>query len=510
MKFFLKNLPFSGFLKWIVVFFAVAAVFLISAFLRGGGERRPNLLALLHVPDERAPFIIVGVSGWGFPGGAFELFADSTTISPEGSVMTSLIPIFEAASDSALVITERGDGLATYGVFSLEKEEGAALAVGALPDKWARHFVMPQVSKLEGGVLRVVALNIVVPFYIETGDGIACVADSLEDIERMRLVRARSEKGIDLKWGLEGSWPCHITLSDGGVIGALASRGADSQELMDSVKLEVAWRRGSNDEERRANEGDSAPPAGEAKWKISGLGNCLDSVFTGSLRNLDWTSADIFIPDPLIVSFGINLPSPGKNASGFPSVIKALYDHLIKMGLKHADAQSVLTGQTVASLGGRTQILWFELPGIVLDIPGRGKVGHRLIERFWSDTFMGASPRAVDGFSTGGTTDLPFTVLAAANDEKAVIGLVPKDVEQNVELKLLLRAESDALAWLYADMPKLGAALAEMPSVNALFYEDEDRPIDTESTDELQKDLSALGSIFVVWDSPDSGRAMWF
>jgi hypothetical protein len=92
-----------------------------------------------------------------------------------------------------------------------------------------------------------------------------------------------------------------------------------------------------------------------------------------------------------------------------------------------------------------------------------------------------------------------------------VIGLVPPDVEQNSELKRLLRGEADALGWLYADLPKLGASLAEIPSVNALLYEeDEERPIDTESADDLQRSLSALGTIFVVWDAADSGRAMWF
>jgi hypothetical protein len=132
------------------------------------------------------------------------------------------------------------------------------------------------------------------------------------------------------------------------------------------------------------------------------------------------------------------------------------------------------------------------------------------VERFWSETFMGAAPRPVAGYTTGGTTDLPFTILAAANDKKAVIGLTPPEAEQNGDVKNLLRDESAAVAWIFVDLPKLGVSLAEMPSVNALLYEDEDRPIDTKSADSMRQLLGSLGSVFVTFDSAVSGRARWF
>ncbi|MDR3322102.1 MAG: hypothetical protein LBS93_06595, partial [Synergistaceae bacterium] len=260
-----------GLLKWVVVLFAVAVAFFAAALFKGGGERKRDLLSLLPGPDERAPFMLINSSG-GFPGSVFRFFADSSTISPEGSVISALVPIFESAPESAVVILERETGLAIYGAFSLGGEERAALAAGALPDRWARHFVMPQVSRLEGGLLRVMALNSAAPFYVDVGDRMANIADSLADIERMRRVRSRAEKGVDLEWSLEGDWPCRALLSDGGVLGAISAGTDDPSYRMSPVTLEAAWRRSAADP--AVSSGDEtilAGALGEARWRVRGL-----------------------------------------------------------------------------------------------------------------------------------------------------------------------------------------------------------------------------------------------
>jgi hypothetical protein len=449
---------------------------------------------------------MISASKGEFPTRVFRVFTDNATISPSGaSPISALLPIFEAASDCALVVTEREDGLAAYGAIAVTHDERTALANGNLPREWAKQFVMPELAKLDDyGLLKVSALNISSPLFIEPGGKAAWVADSRFDIERGRLARSGSEKGIDRKWGVEPRWGGHLVISDGGVIFAVSTGFDDKSSRGNPIILEAAWR---SDNKRRYPDGLFS---GESKWRLSGFENYIDRSFIGGLKKYDWSPAEFFIPDPLIASFGVNLPNPGKNADRSPEIIKAFARHLSKMGLKPLDAQNVLTGPTVLSLGGRTQILWFELPGIILELQGRGNSGQKLVEHFWSETFMGAAPKPVQGYTTGGTTDLPFTVLAAANDEKTVIGLASADAPRNGEVTELLRTEKKALAWLFVDLPKLGASLAEMPSVNAILYEDEDRPVDSESTAALQETFSRLGKLFVVWDSADAGRAAWY
>jgi hypothetical protein len=492
-----------GFKKWLVVLAAAAVVFAATAVMKRLDERPGNLLASLPLPEENSPLVMISVSGGEFPSRIFRLFSDSATISPGGaSPISAIIPVL-APSDCSIVVTEREEGLSAYGAVSLSREEISSLASGALPKDWASLFTMPQVTSDDDGVLQVSSLNIPAPLYIDLLGKVAYLADTRADIDRIRDVRSRASEGITRKWSLGRGWNGHLLVSDGGVIGSILAGSDDIAARSAPLSLEAAWR------SREASRGDQGASK-EVIWQLQGLANYVDKTFFGDFKKYDWGGRDFFIPSPLIASFGVNLPNSGKDANKAPAVIKMFSDHLAKIGLKPSEVQNILTGPTVISLGGRTQILWFELPGIAVYLEGRNKAAHKLIDRFWSETFMGASPRPVPGFSSGGATDLPFTVLAAASGDKAVIGLTAPDVEQDDNVKRLLADEGSGIGWLYVDLPRLGASLAEMPSVNALLYEDEDRRTEERSTDALRDSLSGLGSLFIVWDAASSGRAYWY
>jgi hypothetical protein len=492
-----------GFKKWLVVLAAAAIVFAVAAVTKKLDERPVNLLASLPLPEENSPLVMISASGGEFPSRIFRLFSDSATVSPGGaSPISAIIPAL-AASDCSIVVTEREEGLSAYGAVSLSREDVSFLASGALPKEWARLFTMPRVTSEDNGVLQVSSLNTPAPLYIDLSGRVAYLADTRSDIDRMRDVRSRAAEGITRKWSLGRGWNGHMLVSDGGVIGSLLAGSDDTAARSAPLSLETAWRSSG------ASQGDQVVSK-EVIWQLQGLENYIDRTFAGNFKKYDWSGKEFFIPSPLIASFGVNLPNPGKDTDKAPAAIKMLSDHLTKMGLKPSEVQNILTGPTVISLGGRTQILWFELPGIAIYLEGRSKTAHKLIDRFWSETFMGASPRPVPGFLSGGVTDLPFMVLAAASGDRAVIGLTAPDVEQDDTVKRLLTGESGGIGWLYVDLPRLGASLAEMPSVNALLYEDEDMPTEERSTEALRESLSELGSLFVVWDSASSGRAYWY
>lgn len=510
----IRGVKLNGVQKWLLVLAAAAIVLIVTAVVKFGEARRPNLLASLPRPEENAPLVIITASRGEFPSVIFSALADSATISPGGaSPVSALTPVIEAASRSALILTERDYGLSVYGAFTLESAEMAQLAKGALPPAWARHFVMPETAIDEDGVMRISSFGASSPLFIELSGNVAYVADAKSNILRTRDVLAKTALGADHEWQVEKSWGAHIFIDDGGVTGAVASGTDDVSARKNPLRLEAAWR--SSGPGERGTE-----PAAEAKWQLWGLENYIDDAFSSCLKKFDWSGRDYFMPSPLIAAIGVNLPDPGKNgkmARIFPSVLRTIAEHLGQIGLKPSETQSVLTGPAVLSLGGRTQVLWFDLPGITVDIGGRGKAAHKLVERFWSETFMGAAPKPVPGYPAGGATDLPFSIMAAANDDRAVIGLTAPDVEMDINVKRLLERESSAVGWIYVNLPKLGASLSEMSSVNALLYEDADsgdyngeESSERRGTEALQQSLDKLGSVLVLCDAPYRGRAYWY
>ncbi|MDR1915416.1 MAG: hypothetical protein LBQ58_02455 [Synergistaceae bacterium] len=490
-----------------IAFYTVACsavvILLVILLFSGGGRHRPepfDLLATLPYAEESAPLILLTTLRGEFPQYASRLFADSATISPGGaSPVTALLPVFDSSDASALVVTERDNGLAMYGAFVLSGEELESFKSGNLPAGWRSCFVSPEMNLIdEDGLLQIRANNIVSPLYLEVYSEWVYIADSILDIDRIREVRSGTAEGMKKRWTVESEWGGRMFLSDGGVLSSMISEDDEYSLERKATEIEIAWR--TSDDQH----------AGEAEWRIFGAENIIGRTFLHGLKAYDWSSEDVFIPDPLIMSLGVNLPNPGRNLSAFPGSIKYLADQLRRLKLKGSEIQTILTGPATVSLGGRTQLLWFELPGIMLDIPGRGAATFRLIDKFWSELFVGAEPKPVDGYTRGGMTDLPFTVLAAGNDEKAIIGLLASDVEQNTEVKQLLRRANNAVAWLYIDIPKLGVSLAEMPAINSILYEYEDGPVDEESARMLKDIMNKLGKVFVMWESPESGRAVWY
>ncbi|MDR1886147.1 MAG: hypothetical protein LBQ56_07700 [Synergistaceae bacterium] len=486
-----------------------AALAMLTAVILGG--RSPvtypsDLLSTLPEPDPNAPLIVISTSGAEFPLNAARIFADSSTISPGGSSpVSALLPVFDAAGSTALVVTERKNGLAVYGAFTLSDDERRSLMSADLPPRWAACFDSPEIRATDaGGALQIRALNIISPLYIELLGDAAYVADSLYDMEKMRdsagATGGRPGNTIS-RWSIGQGWGGHIKLSDGGVLSAML-RPDGFTGPAPRLEAELAWQSSDGAD----GYGDAA---GRVLWRLSGVEDLVGKPFLRSVREHDWSGSGFFIPDPLIASFGINLSSP-KDVSAFPSPIRYLSDQFQRLGMKGSEIQSLLSGPIAFSLGGNTQILWFELPGLVLELPGRGSVSKKLIERFWSELFLGAELREVPGYEYGGITDMPFTILAAGNDEETVIGLTEPDVDRNTDVANLLSSETSAIGWMFLDLPRLGMALADMPSINAMLNPDGEDLVDSESTNRLRDAMNNMGRLFMVWERDADGRGMWY
>lgn len=482
-----------------------AAAFLLSVFtavvlihsLDDGrvASPRTSLLGLLPDSGPGVPTAVISALKGEFPEDLARLLSCGRAVS--SPMMSFFAPVLGAADSMAMVAAFRESGPAIYGAFTPTLEEYDSLRLGTLPGGWKNRFVSPELWPADRkGLFQLTAEDIPSPIYIIAEDGVSFVADSLFDVDRIMDVRNGVAGGIKRKWSVAAERGGHVFFSDGGVLRSRMT-GSGAPNPKEALELEAAWVTSSDIRAVRTD------------WRMSGAEHFIPKNFLSGLQKDDWSRVDVFMPDPLVLSFGIALPDPGRLMSHMPSPLKYLADQLKDMGLRGSEIQALLTGRTAFSVGGRTQILWFDLPGLVIDMSGRGEASHKMIEKFWSEKFFGVEPGPVEGFDHGGLTDLPFTVLAAANAERALIGLVAPDAEQNCEARAMLSSVTDAAAWIYLDFPLLGAALADIPALNAMLYEDDEEiPLDEESANSLKNAMAALGRVFVTCESAASGSAI--
>lgn len=472
-------------------------------------EKRPVHLERLPKPENDSMYVVVDAKRGEFPVEAIRLLVDSTTVSPPGSSPAgAVLPILGDTDETAFVIAERENEFYTYGSFAIARSERDAITSGAIPRKWLDSLLGAEVVSTDvGRAYQINALNISSPLYVEIDeDGeSAYISDSLFDLERIREVRAGRMPGMESDWHEGDDWGGHMLVSDGGLAKMLLT---DAEELShsDAVTFKISWATSGSGTYTLSD----TTPAGHAVWSASGVENLVGKQFAVSLKPLDWSTQDLFIPEPLIMSIGLNLPDPGKNVQELPAPFAATAKHLERMRLKPTEIRNILTGPFSLSLGGRTQVLWFDLPGVVLDMPGRGAAANTLVDRFWNETFLGASPKPLDGYTNGGTTDLPFTVMAASNAETTIIGLTTPDVEHSAEMRDLLSDEKSAIGWFFIDIPKLGSALSDMPTFGALLNDDEGLPLEEDMASLLRESMSKLGRLFVSFESVTGGRALWY
>lgn len=472
-----------------------------------------SLLSSLPAPDGDGPFVIIEASSGEFPLTLARLLTDSATTPPSGaSPIAAALPIFEEAGMSAMVIAERENGLSMYGAISpfSRTPDGTPDPDGAqLPEGWEELFLLPELISTDiQGVMELRAMNITSPLYFALEEDRLYVTDSLYDMGRIKSVIDGSLRGNARMCPQDCAMEGHSYLNDGGIIaGSLFA--SDEEPLKDgerAITLAACWNTFPDEGRKLSDTG----PSGEAVWSASGLENALGSVFTASLTGRDWSGDGPFIPDPVIISLGFNLPAPGRSRRDLPAPLAFAASYLEGMELKQSEIDTLLTGPVIASLGGRTQILWYELPGLVVDLPDRGAVSSVLIDRFWTEFFSGIKPKPLDDYPAGGATDFPFSLTAVGDEKRAIIGLTSPSVEQNKHVKKLAAAENNAIGWLYIDLPRLSSSITDMPYMGELFAGEEGNSVDEEPLDPVHKAMKKMGAVFVSWRSAQSGRAVWY
>lgn len=513
-------------LKYAAAAAAAAVVIAAAAFVYLWQARAGSgPLAYIPEPDETAPYILLETKGRNYPKVLSSLLTDGIYAHLKSDTPSGAVLAAAAMAEDAAVLLERGaDGAASVCCAArFTAEETKLLQKGALPAPLDAAFGTES-AEGRGGVFAVRSESLSEPFYYTVRGTHTLIAADQRTLHKMTSLE--NGGGLkDKKWTQEPQWPAHIEISDGS---ELTKRAKENFALT----LEAAW---------RGPQSEGQP--GEARWAFVNLGAAARAYMTASLEAKSWDVSGCVLPQPLLLSAGVNLPALKGSPSEWPFPLSRAGIFAESLGLADAQIREILAGRTVISLGGQNKILWFSLPGFLAEFSGRPELMRALVSAFWDNLFLGAEPESVAGFDFGGAASVPFSVIGAGRGGTAVLGLAsPQSLASGETLSQFLSKDEKAVGWMLADLPRIGKALSEMTRMSTFLEEEEDEdfyggtedygggypwggtqsdpeplqpeisisPFDQEIADSFGGVLQRLGRVMIVWEKPLSGRINWY
>lgn len=517
----------SGKLKYLLGAAAAAAVIAAAAaavFMLRGDE---GLLTYVPKPAASNAYALIETKNGSFPE-VFSSFFTEGAYAPfrKGGPRGAMLAAACAADEAAVLIERKSDG--TVEVCCVLRFAGASaskLNKGSLPDELRNIFGDADVRKTETqGFYSINSPSVSAPIWYTDKGGTALFAADAAALRKMASLGAGSKEGFGgKKWSEEKDWPAHAEISDGGL---LASPGS---KYVGTITAEAAW---------HDAEGDGADsPAGELRWKITGLNPAARSYIEASLKQREWNASDCVIVEPLLLSAGLNIPKFAGDPENWPFPLSIAGEAAKSMNMTDSQVREILSGQTIFSLGGKNKILWFSVPGFIVEFSGREELMKHLVSSFWETFFFDGEPKPLEGFEYGGTENFPFFVVGAGRGGIAVLGLAsPQSLRSGKALSGLVPDGEEAVGWMLADLPKIGDALSEMTKMSSFLEDEADEdivpydeeggsslygpepiqpefsltPFDQSITDSFSAALKKLGRILIVWEKPLSGRINWY
>lgn len=503
----------------ILLFCTVTAV-LFGLFAYFSLKSQEVLASRLPLFSGSTPYAVVETDGNHFPVSLSALLTEGQfALLREGSAGSNIFRIAQKSAGCALLIEDGNENsIDIYAVIRLLPEEASSLSKGSLPKSWKMVIGNAQaVQTRKKGAWEIMAEDSGPSIYYSTDGDKALLSNGMDPFSRMLDVRSGAEKGIPKNfWREEKSWPAHIEICDGGLL--FAGDGKKS-----SLILRAAWR----DLESNINTGKT----GEAIWKIKGLDKRISPIFLNALKAKTWDTANSIIPEPLLLSAGMNIPRLSGEPKDWPFPLKTIGELGLSMGLNIKQVQDILAGGSIFSVGGYNKLLWFSLPGLMAEFTGDKDLMKELVDSFWNRLFFGAEPRPIEGFSYGGTTNVPFSVVGAGRGNMAILGLLsPESLKETARLDTFLSPDQKAIGWIVADLPRIGAALSDMTKMNAFmndssmddepYYDDGSgdffqpessfSPFDQGISDSFGNVLKGMGKTLIIWETAESGRINWY
>lgn len=479
-----------------------------------------SLVSKLPLPSASAPYVLVEASQDEYPLPLAALLTDGQfALLRKGSPGERILSITNRSRECAFLIeSDDGGALRVSAALRLSAEESSSLKGNELPRSWRAALGASDLKmNAENGIWEIRSEKSGQSLFCARHKRTALLSDSRESLDRLLDVSAGRKKRISAnKWKDEKKWQGHIEVSDGGLF-------LSGDERKDPIVLQAAWRSSLPDERTGR--------AGSAKWRISGLEKRIPSEFINSLSAKKWNTSNFLIPEPLLLSVGVNIPKLSGSPSEWPFPLDTVGELGQAMGLKEKQIKDALAGETTFSVGGHNKLLWFTLPGLMAEFTGERELIKELVDAFWKKLFFGAEPQKMDGFDYGGSAAVPFSVVGAGRENMAIFGLLsPNSIKKTTGLEKFLKDDEKVIAWMIADLPKIGIALGDMTKMNAFMRETGDdgespygddmdnflqpdqsfSPFDQGISDSFGRVLEKMSRIFIVWETTGSGRIDWF
>ena len=491
-----------------------------------------SLLSSLPQPDESRPYALAEAKGGSWPASLSSLLTDGVYAQfRAGTSRNCLLLLASVAEESAALVEREADGsLEVYTALKFSKSDMKLLKKGSLPDSWKLALQSPEITAgPEKDTWLVRMAQVEFPLYYKIDGGCAVIAADDTAFKRLLSVLGGDEKNAGkTKWQDEKGWPGHIEICDGGLLFADKEKKDDKTPL----KFQAAWNKPTSKDEIET---------GEAKWTFIGLDKRVGTLALSALSAKTWDTQNCLIPDPALLSAGLNMPKLSGSPADWPFPLSSIGELGHKMGMSDGDIRDVLAGQTVFSLGGRNRILWFTLPGFMVEFTGGRDKLEPLVAKFWEKLFPDSDVKSVDSFEYGGTAQVPFSVVGAGRGDMALLGLIaPESISSRNRLGKFLGADEKAIGWVIADLPRIGAALSQMTKMNSFMESESEEdglsaepqtdgaaqpkldgnepfqpegsvtPFDQSVSDAFGGVLKRLGKVLIVWEKPESGRINWY
>ncbi len=449
-------------------------------------------------PEESAPYVYYEGEGAGFSSYFMNNVVDERGIA--GRFTGRLVPFFrllEQCGDTALLVTWQNNRVTLTAAATCPRTMLRAIGKGTIPEEWATiPGLSVQTSEGEGLVLDGPAP--LFPVRVTADGGMVLMASSQEELASMKTMLASAPGRIVTAWSLEKGWDNHVRIFDGGLFAQLAAI-EKIPVTMGNLGIDVAW--------------TETGRTGHLKWTTEGLAELLPGGALDTLRPVSWNDR-FFVTDPLIAAFGVNLPGYAVRRIT-PSDMEDLTD---VVGVGQSAMQDFLPGPVMASLGGKSKFLLFSLPGLLVQFPDRGAIGKAVVEAFWKNDWSSFVPKIdpLDGFTAGGTTTIPFSILGAASEDMVALGLMDRDVLRQDRRGTLsaylpaLKADDSALLWFYLDGLRLGQAMESLANAGRSVEKmGQTIGVNVDGFAETGTRLRRMGSLSLVMPTIGSGELRW-
>lgn len=493
------------FIYWGAIFLTVLLVGTGAALL--GRTRGPRMTSCLPKPPAGVPYILVETIadpvGAGGSEGPFGLVRSV----PDEAAWKNLMEM-GAHVTSGFLLAFGENGQHHWGVLAPGRETVQFFLNGKLPADWAKLFegspsgegrekgnATWKLVHAQGGEL-----------FLRVEGTFLLLADSPEELDRMQSAKSRHLESVTAAWRVQPGWKGHLRITDAGrpdllYLGIKAEKGEEGSSVR-PFTMEAAWR--------------GVPPfGGEGAWVWEGAERML-AGWKGDLSVPVRWDMNLTFPQPLALAVGFAGFDPWRTekAQSDDAADFGGRERFLKAwtGLPEEKVRRFLKGPVVISVGGSARAMGFVTPGFLFEFPGRKEEGLDFVRSLLGERWglSGLLGREVMGFEVGGAVPLPFTIMAAASRETAVLGyLDPHSLQPPRSIRdLSPEFEESSVFWAWVDGAALSAelqALAPGSPVYRLVGLGEK----AENLERLVQLAESLGRLAAVMPRADSGQVRW-